>query len=80
MKLFKNLTMKMEKKLILFYERLASKIVLIENTKLFFFWVCVYITYQRKKCVNMCVYIIKMCACVYIYMCVEVVLINILAL
>ena len=69
MKLFKNLTMKMEKKkkkIILFYERLVSKIVLIETTKLFFFWlgVCIYITYQRKKCLNMCVYIIKMCACV----------------
>ena len=72
MKLFKNLTMKMEKKKkkkkrILFYERLVSKIVLIENTKLFFFLVgsvYIYNLSKKKVCLNMCVYIIKMCACV----------------
>ena len=68
MKLFKNLTMKMgKKKRILFYERLVSKIVLIENTKLFFFLVgsvYIYNLSKKKVCLNMCVYIIKMCACV----------------
>ena len=64
------------KKWILFYERSPSKIILIENTKLFFFFFgCVYIyNLSNKKRV----FIIKkqhMC----IYMCVEVVLINILA-
>ena len=42
----------------------------------FFFGECIYITYQIKKCVYMCVYIIKKCVCIYI--CVKVVLINIL--
>ena len=60
------------KKWILFYERSSSNIILIKNTKLFFLLgVCIYITYQIKKCVYIC-----MCVCVCV--CVEVVLINIL--
>ena len=65
------------KKWILFYERSPSKIILIENTKLFFFG-CVYIyNLSNKKYV----YIIKKRTYVYIYiyMCVKVILINILA-
>ena len=50
MKLFKNLAMKMEKYFILFYKRSPSKIILIENAKLFFFLVVsIYITYQIKS-------------------------------
>ena len=49
---------------ILFYERSPSKIILIENTKFFFFFGCVYVyNLSNKKCV----YIIKKCAYVYIY-------------
>ena len=48
------------KKWILFYERSSSNIILIKNTKLFFLLgVCIYITYQIKKCVYIC-----MCVCV----------------
>ena len=67
-----------------FYERSPSNIILIKNTKLFFFFfllgVCIYITYQIKKCVciYVCIYIIKKKMCVYI--CVGFVLINILML
>ena len=51
------------KKWVLFYERSSSKIILIENTKLFFFC-CVYIyNLSNKKCV----YIIKKRAYVYIH-------------
>ena len=51
---------------ILFYERSLSKIILIENTKLFFFFGCVYIyNLSNKKCV----YTIKKRAYVYIYVC-----------
>ena len=56
------------KKRILFYERSPSKIILIENTKLFFlfFFGCVSIyNLSYKKCV----YIIKKCAYMYIYVC-----------
>ena len=70
MKLFKNLTMKMEKKCILFYERLASKIVLIENTKLFFFLgVCIYNLSKKKVCKYVCIYNKNVCVCVYLYVC-----------
>ena len=62
------------KKWILFYERSPSQIILIENTKLFFFFVYIYNLSNKK-----CVYIIKKRTYVYIYMCVEVVLINVLA-
>ena len=83
------------KKWILFYERLLLNIILVENTKLFFFfcWCVYYITYQIKKYVCVCVYIyiyiyvykikktcVCVCVCVYIYMYVGVVLINILVL
>ena len=56
--LLKNFTMKMVK-INFIYERPPSNIILIENTKLFYlFWVCVcvYITYQIKKCVYMCLW------------------------
>ena len=50
------------KKWILFYERSSSNIILIKNTKLFFLLgVCIYITYQIKKCVYVCVCV---CVCV----------------
>ena len=60
-------------KMNLFYERLPSNIILVENIKLFFFWVgCEYIlTYQIKKFVNICECIIKKVLCVYIYVCVR---------
>ena len=50
---------------ILFYETSPSKIILIENTKLFFFFLgCGYIyNLSNKKCI----YIIKKCTYVYIY-------------
>ena len=50
---------------------------MIENNK-FFFWlgVCIYITYQIKECV----YIIKKHVCIYKYVCVRLVLIDILVL
>ena len=64
------------KKWILFYERSPSKIILIENTKLFFFFVvvvvcvCVYIyIYIYNLSNKKCVYIIKKRAYVYIYVC-----------
>ena len=53
------------KKWILFYERSSSNIILIKNTKLFFLLgVCIYITYQIKKCVYIC-----MCVCVCVCVC-----------
>ena len=52
------------KKWILFYERSPSQIILIENTKLFFFFVYIYNLSNKK-----CVYIIKKRTYVYIYMC-----------
>ena len=75
------------KKWILFYERSPSNIILIENTKLFFylFIECVYIYNLLNKkvcvyiyiCVCVCVYIIKkkrkrVCVCIYIYICIYV--------
>ena len=54
---------------------MPSNIILIENTNFFFFFgVCIYIIYQKKKSV----YIIKKRVYVYIYVCGRVVLINIL--
>ena len=63
------------KKWILFYERSPSQIILIENTKLFFFFFLYIYNLSNKKCV----YIIKKRTYVYIYICVEVILINVLA-
>ena len=65
MKFSKKFTMKMEKKWILFYERSPSNIILIENTKFFFFfgWVYIYNLSNKKVCV--CVYITKK-TCVYV--------------
>ena len=62
MTFFKNFTIKMVKMNFILW-KIAIKHNLIENTKLFFFLVCVYIyiTYQIKKCVY------NKKACVYVY-------------
>ena len=56
MKLFKIFTMKMGK-MNLLYERLPSNIILIENTKFFFFWLGVYVKNlsNKKVCIYVCV-------------------------
>ena len=69
MKFFKNFTIKIVK-MNLFYVRSPPNIILIEITKLFLllFSVCIYITYQIKKCVYVYTYNKKnVCVCVYIY-------------
>ena len=63
MNFFKNFTIKIVKR-ILFYVKSPPNIILIEISKLFLllFGVCIYITYQIKKCVY------NKKAYVYVYM------------
>ena len=72
MKLFKNFAIKMVKMNFILW-KIATNIILIENTMFFLFGVCIYITYQIKNCV----YIIK--KRVYICVC-GIGLINVLVL